>query len=407
VYSWVPPAVQDQLLAICQAHLAPQGVAYVSYNTYPGCHIRDMVRDMMRFHVQQFAEPQQQASHARAFIKFLSEAKTEPTLYQMMLKLELERLTEYPDHALYHDDLAEISTPVYFYQFMEQAAQHGLQYLTEANFPETQIGRFPPHVTDALSELGDDVTAIEQYMDFLKCRRFRQTLLCHQSLELDRTPTPEQVNDFYVASPARATSAEPDIHARTVEEFRGPKESAIKSDNPLVKAAFLHLGEVWPHSPHFGDLLTAARARLGRETGHDADLAEDTRMLGGTLLKAYAAGLVELHVHAPRFVLEVSERPVASHLARLQVQDGEKVTNLRHVSVAVEDSLARSLLQLLDGTRDREALISDLTALIDAGAVPLPRGGLSVGDRQIVQSRIVDELDAKLVQLARLALLVR
>lgn len=45
--SWVPPPVRDRVLAIAGRHLAPQGIAYVSYNAYPGCHLRAMWRDMM------------------------------------------------------------------------------------------------------------------------------------------------------------------------------------------------------------------------------------------------------------------------------------------------------------------------------------------------------------------------
>jgi len=36
VYSWVPAEVREKLLAVCKANLKPDGVAYVSYNTYPG-----------------------------------------------------------------------------------------------------------------------------------------------------------------------------------------------------------------------------------------------------------------------------------------------------------------------------------------------------------------------------------
>src|SRR5262245_55529309 len=42
VYSWVPPAVQDKILDVCAHNLAPQGVGYISYNTYPGWHMRGM-----------------------------------------------------------------------------------------------------------------------------------------------------------------------------------------------------------------------------------------------------------------------------------------------------------------------------------------------------------------------------
>src|ERR1043165_5096540 len=40
VYSWVPPDVQNKILEICRDHLQAQGVAYVSYNTFPGWHAR-------------------------------------------------------------------------------------------------------------------------------------------------------------------------------------------------------------------------------------------------------------------------------------------------------------------------------------------------------------------------------
>jgi cyclopropane fatty-acyl-phospholipid synthase-like methyltransferase len=44
VYAWVAPPVQDWILAVCRGHLAPQGVAFVSYNAFPGSHLRIMVR---------------------------------------------------------------------------------------------------------------------------------------------------------------------------------------------------------------------------------------------------------------------------------------------------------------------------------------------------------------------------
>jgi hypothetical protein len=71
--------------------------------------------------VSEFTDPQQQVEQARALIRFLAEAGTEPTLYQTILQKESERITAFRDSSLYHDDLAEHNTPVYFYQFIEHA----------------------------------------------------------------------------------------------------------------------------------------------------------------------------------------------------------------------------------------------------------------------------------------------
>ena len=58
VYSWVPAGVRDRLLAVCREVLAqPQGVAFISYNTYPGCHMRRMLWDMMKFHAAARGRP--------------------------------------------------------------------------------------------------------------------------------------------------------------------------------------------------------------------------------------------------------------------------------------------------------------------------------------------------------------
>ena len=55
VFSWVPTDVQEKILDICsQADCRPNGIAYVSYNTYPGWHMRGMIRDMMRYHSVRF-----------------------------------------------------------------------------------------------------------------------------------------------------------------------------------------------------------------------------------------------------------------------------------------------------------------------------------------------------------------
>jgi methyltransferase-like protein/cyclopropane fatty-acyl-phospholipid synthase-like methyltransferase len=407
IYSWVPPEVRDKLLSICKENLAENGVAYVSYNTYPGGHLRDMVREMMRYHVQDFADPKQQVDQARALIQFLTESQKESDLYHLLLQKELRRITEFRDSSLFHDDLSEYNAPVYFYQFAEHAARHGLQYLSEAHFFEIQAGIFPPDVVEVLNQISDSRIAKEQYLDFLKCRRFRQTLLCHDSRTLDRTPRPEKIAQFHIGSPVHPESANLDLQTRNTVTFIGPKNSSLKTDQPLIKAALMALGKAWPQVLPFADLLATARAAcsLG-STWRPQSIDEDTRVLGELLLRAYAGGIIELHMHPPRFVSEVSERPVASPLARLQSQKGGSVTNLRHYNLAVEDVPARYLLPLLDGSRDHAALLNDLVAAVESGIISAQKGGEPIKNIREAQHFLALELERSLDKLARLALLI-
>src|SRR5260221_7836775 len=66
LYSWVPPEVARQLLVICRTLLAAQGIAFVSYNALPGGHLRNLLREMMLFHVRGFEAPEERVKQAVA-----------------------------------------------------------------------------------------------------------------------------------------------------------------------------------------------------------------------------------------------------------------------------------------------------------------------------------------------------
>src|SRR5438128_2655913 len=147
VYSWVPADVQQKILEVCKENLAPQGVAYVSYNTLPGWHMRGAIRDMMIFHTQQFTAPAERAEQARALLDFLAasvDAKDNP--YGLFLASELALLRDKADSYLLHDHLEEHNEPLYFHEFMARAAAHGLRYLGEADPGVMVPSNFPPQV---------------------------------------------------------------------------------------------------------------------------------------------------------------------------------------------------------------------------------------------------------------------
>jgi methyltransferase-like protein/ubiquinone/menaquinone biosynthesis C-methylase UbiE len=402
VYSWVPDPVRDRILAICSECLSPNGIAFVSYNAYPGGHIRDMVREMMLFHVRGAADAEQKIAQGRALLKFLAGSKKEPDLYRDLLEKELEHALKYSDGAFYHDDLNPLTRPIYFYRFIEHAAAHGLQFLGDAMFNEMQPEEYEPAVMTALRELDSDILAREQYLDFLMGRRFRRTLLCRREISLDHKIQPGVIANFYAASEVQPTSPEPNIASSDIEEFRTPKGASIKSDRPLVKAALLHLCQCWPQAIHFSELLASARRLVPSEK----DENENAAALCELLLHAFAAGVTELHVWAPRFVAEVSEHPVASPVARQQNRRMKRITTLRHTGLELNDPLSRNLLNFLDGTRDFAALVEALAELVQSGDASLDSKGEKVTEPAQIRKIITTELPLALKGLARSAVLV-
>jgi methyltransferase-like protein/ubiquinone/menaquinone biosynthesis C-methylase UbiE len=408
VYSWVPAEVQDKILAICVRNLAPNGVAYVSYNTYPGWHLRGMIRDMMCYHAQRFAEPPVRTQQARALLDFLAQAVPgDQSAYSLLLRGELEFVRGKTDSYLFHEFLEEVNAPLYFYQFAERAAAHGLQYLGEAQLCAMVVSNFAPEVGNTLRLLSPDLIHLEQYMDFVRNRTFRQTLLCHRDVRLKHVLYPEDLAPLHVASPARPVATEPDLPSTAVEQFRGP-DGTLSTPHPIVKAAMCYLAEIWPRAVPFATLGAVARSRLGGGPGPDAvAAARETQVLGTSLLECYTSPyqLVELHVAPPPLVAEVGERPVASALARFQAAAGATVTNLRHEIVGLSE-LSRHVLRYLDGSRDRAALLDALAELAARDILVVQHQGQPVKEVEKARAFLGESLDQSLRELARHALLV-
>src|SRR5208283_1284562 len=257
VYSWVPEPVRDMVLAIAHDHLAPQGVAYVSYNALPGCHIRQMLRDMMLYHLRDTAEPAARLEEAVRFLNLLLEApENKDNSAPAFLKDEVKGILDRSPEVVFHDELSDDYYPLYFSDFTKHAARHGLQYLSEANIFDLEPGRVSKETRERLETYArGQRLELEQYMDFLKCRKFRQTLLCRDGIDIGDAPLPGPVRELYASSPATPVSAEPDLKGDRAEEFRGQKGAAIKTAHRLAKSAISLLTRRWPETIHFGDLL--------------------------------------------------------------------------------------------------------------------------------------------------------
>jgi methyltransferase-like protein/predicted O-methyltransferase YrrM len=400
VYSWVPNAVQEKMLAICAERLSAQGIAYVSYNTLPGWRMRGMIRDLMRYHAMQFGDATQRVAQARAILDFLARSvPTDNNAYGLLLKSELESLSRQPDYYILHEHLEDINEPLYFHEFAERAARHGLQYLAEADFSTMLASNFPREVNETVVRIAPDVVRQEQLMDFLRNRTFRQTLLVRQGLPVNRTVTPERVTPLWVGGALQPANPAPSLAANAVENYRAQNGGTLSTPNGITKAALAVLATHWPTTVAFHDLLREALERL-RQSGVDLGGSNAVGTLASDVLQCYAAGLLELRSTPTGCVARPGARPLASPLARWQAARGmQKATSLRH-EVATLDAEHARLVQLLDGTRGREAIYRAVAEWAPGGASATgePAGQVTPA----VRARV----DRMLAELARSALLV-
>lgn len=160
VYSWVTGEIQDAILRICQENLAEDGIAYISYNTYPGWKMREVVRDAMLFHTKNLTDPKQKLEQARAIVKFTEEITDDRTAFGKMLKEEASIIGNAQDFYLYHDHLEANNHPCYFREFIERAHTHQLGYLGEANLGDMVPQKLGPKVLAALKVVAKQSFAI-------------------------------------------------------------------------------------------------------------------------------------------------------------------------------------------------------------------------------------------------------
>jgi methyltransferase-like protein/SAM-dependent methyltransferase len=409
VFSWVPPRVQNKMLEICQRHLAPNGVAYISYNTYPGWHIRGVVRDMMLYRGMQFSDPATRLAQAKSLVGFVAEAtRGADTPFQKLLQSELKHMGQMEDYYLHHDHLEENNHPLYFHEFARRLAVNGLQYLGEADFSMMVSSNFSPEVAKTLGELGaHDIIQMEQYMDFVRCRYFRKTLICRSSIKLNRTLTPAVVKDLLLASNATPETAEAAAESAQTVTFQSSTGSKLTCRSPLTKSALRILQREWPQPVAFSDLLGRSRADAAAE-GYSSDEASAGEFLGSEILTGMAAGVVEWRVGTAPFTTEVGQVPATTPLARLQAGRGYRVTNLRGETVTL-DEFHRQALKQLDGTRDTAQVTDALLALVKSSVLVLHRENDKTPVTEEAEMRMLlgAALEKVLQNLAKMALLAR
>src|SRR5262249_7801438 len=147
-----------------------------------------------------------------------------------------------------------------------------------------------------------------------------------------------------------------------------------------------------PQTIPFDVLLNEIQSRLGLSSTDAAGWRRDAQILGTRLLNAFLANFIEMYVRPHRFPLEASDRPVGSPMARWQASSGSKVTNLRHENVEIND-MAKHLLPLLDGSRDRGELLQNLKQLVAANVLRIQQDSQTVQDPGRIEGLLRSSLD--------------
>ena len=393
VYSWVPAAVRDAILRVCHDNLAEHGMAYVSYNVYPGWRLRAVLRDAMMFHASTAENPSKRIALGRDFLNQLGAVTNAGTAYGQMLRHEATSMAQHEDYYITHEYLEINNDPCYVKDFLEKLKVFDLSFLTEADVHLTIAENFGAETGQLLRTLSDNNhDRMEQYIDFLTGRTFRQSILVRRERanDIQRNLKPDAIRDLHLS-----TKVSPDPHevdGRFV--FKDAAGKTLTTSSSSVRDAVQKLAQLWP--------LTASPSTLADGETPPGAGAEITNALFTMVL----AGLADISTVPVVAGAEIADRPRAAELARFDARSGYSwTTNVRHETVHL-NLVQRAVLPLLDGSHDRKAISVSLQKLVDSGDLQFSRAGEPLTEPTAITDAIDEHIDAALNVFRKTALLM-
>jgi len=236
-YSWISDEMKDKLLDIISHHLADNGIAYVSYNTYPGWHTMEEVRQLMLFanrdhdestHKEKVLRGKTVGSLVGAQILNYDNLKERNSKFLGALRSVMQK----DDYYVGHDHLEPHNDPCYLYQFNDHLKANNLAYVGDADLTLSMVRTYDESIADKLEQLAPNSQADqEQYLDFMLDTTFRKSIICKASAAKDIS--------YAVSNPAEVNT----IPVRTVInnftfQILFDEEALEMFENTLVKDTF-------------------------------------------------------------------------------------------------------------------------------------------------------------------------
>lgn len=350
--SWVPPATRQALFALVGQVLSDDGVAMLSFQTWPGYSDIEPLRALMRHHVENVADPAKKVQQARdiAVWHILRWERLYGPSRTHGLRALYEELAAMPDAVFLHDLLSPEHHPLSLTEIAAELAPHGLAWLTNARMNEPRTTQLPDPLRE-LARASDDPVRRQQYLDFFLMTRFRTSLFCRadavQAGRVRRDVEPEAFRAFHIAgrvsaeklgrNPGRGLVITTAVGDVTLSDEATRVLVALSQEMPAAIAPETLLARVAPLSAK--DALHA-------------------------VAELWLADAIELSLAPPALASTLPEHPVASPFARLLAAEGRPtVTSLWHREWSLEPA-ERAALLAMDGGHPSAAMDAEATRLL-------------------------------------------
>jgi len=290
LFSWISDAHREDTLKLCQELLSPQGIAYISYNTYPHWHFEQSIRSLLRWQHrirgQRFSADQSRdlsdpklVREARGLLSvFARYSKSNHfNVIQNIYQQATEKLNKLPDWYVVHEYLLENNRAFYFDEWVEMASRFDLHYLGDAaSNTELTLLMMPAALRRELQFAQDDPIMLQQGVDFLTNRSLRRSIVCHAAAKptnISETPlTPwtepglresELFDQLFVSSRYQLEGVLKDLNDEAVyQDITTPHTGPLLISDPFENALLLLLSSTWPNQLSLRETFNQAELLL-------------------------------------------------------------------------------------------------------------------------------------------------
>ena len=207
IWSWVPDIVKDKILNICNVNLSDNGIAYVSYNTYPGWKRLEQLRDIMLYSEKRAMDQNllERTLYTKNVLKMVADTMSsdERSRTQSDYKINnIQRVLNSNDYYVAHEYLETFNDPVYVSEFIDRAKKQGCAYIGDEVLQRSFISCLADNVASNIRTLSNgNYIDKEQFYDYVYDTQFRMSLLTKQSNESainrEETVTVNILNSLY------------------------------------------------------------------------------------------------------------------------------------------------------------------------------------------------------------------
>lgn len=404
VYSWIPPAVQEKMLEICRTNLKPNGVAMISYNTYPGWHFKEYTRNVMRFHALQaneFGTPEARTQQARAILNFATAfgSKSKEDAFRKHLVEMQEHIKAVDDYYLYHEYLEPVNEPCYFLDFCGRLHAKELKHFSDFEWTNHQSWLMDPDIKKLIEQTGSPEIS-EQYLDFLVNRPFRCSMICREGVPTRLRPGVADRYSFYVPNDCSILEVEID-RVRKWALRRGSNMEITYERNATTdlfcmsldrsRSRYFTLQNIWETMVALGGANILSGGALNINT------------VGSMIEHLSKYGILKPILHAPGNEDRDARRPYTRAFTRQMAKKNAKALSNSTFEILRLDDLSAMIIKELDGRHLISDIVSSIQKEVRSGRLKIHCDGTILGPEQrdkistVVENTVKDLHQKRLV----------